>query len=109
MRLNAKTEQPVTINNCAIEEVDEFLYLGSKIRSDGNSEDVNYRLSKARGAYAALQNIWKFSKLNYTTKIRIFKANVLSVLLYGSKSLKVTKLICFKLDVFQRRCLRRIL
>ena len=27
MRINAKTEQPLTINNCAIEKVDEFLYL----------------------------------------------------------------------------------
>ena len=105
-----KTDNPVTINNSTIEEVKHFVYLGSEVTSDGNSEkDVNARLSKARGAFAALRNIWKSPKLSFTSKIRIFKTNVMAVLLYGSESWKVTKTICHKLDVFQRRCLRRIL
>ena len=40
--------------------------------------------------------------------LRIFKSNVLSVLLYGSETWKVTKAICYSLDVFQTRWLRRI-
>ena len=43
------------------------------------------------------------------TKIRIFKSNVLSVLLYAAESWKVTKEICHMLEVFQNKCLRRIL
>ena len=38
MKINARNEEPVTVNNTALEEVDEFVYLGSKITSDGNSE-----------------------------------------------------------------------
>ena len=57
MKVNAKTDNPVTINDNAIEEGKEFVYLVSKVTSDGNSEeDVNARLSKARGAFAALRN-----------------------------------------------------
>ena len=43
------------------------------------------------------------------TKIRIFKSNVLSVLLYAAESWKATKGICHMLEVFQNKCLRRIL
>ena len=110
MRINARSQEPVTVNNSAVEDVSEFVYLGSKVTNDGNSEeDVNTRLSKARGAFAALRNIWKSPKLSSTTKIRLFKSNVLAVLLYGSESWKVTKAVCDKLDVFQGKCLRRIL
>ena len=43
------------------------------------------------------------------TRIRIFKSNVLSILLYAAESWKVTKGICHMLEVFQNKCLRRIL
>ena len=43
------------------------------------------------------------------TKIRIFKSNVLSILLYAAESWKVTKGICHMLEVFQNKCLKRIL
>ena len=111
MKINAKNEEPVTINNTALEEVDEFVYLGSKVTSDGNSEKdvhVDSRISKARGAFAALHSVWISAHIKRPTKLRIFKSNVFAVL-YGSESLKVTHFISNKLDFFQRRCLRRIL
>ena len=42
------------------------------------------------------------------TKIKIFKNNILSVLLYGSECWKMMKEICKKLDTFQMKCLGRI-
>ena len=108
MKINARNEEPVPINNTALEEVDEFVYLGNKIISDGNSKkDVDSRISKARGAFAALHSVWRSTHINQPTKLRIFKSNVLAVLLYGSESLKVTHSISNKF--FQSRCLRRIL
>ena len=60
MKINARSDHPVTIDNRIIEEVQEFMYLGSKITTEGYSEvDVCNRISKARGAFAALKNIWK--------------------------------------------------
>ena len=62
MKINARNEEPLTINNTALKEVDEFVYLGSKITSDGNSEkDVDSRISKAKGAFAALHSVWKIN------------------------------------------------
>ena len=41
-------------------------------------------------------------------KVRIFKSNVVSDLLFGSSTWKVTKSITTKLQVFVNRCLRSI-
>ncbi|XP_078381427.1 uncharacterized protein LOC144664190 [Oculina patagonica] len=44
-----------------------------------------------------------------TSRLRFFKSNVLTTLLYGCESWKATKVVFHKLDTFQDRCLRRIL
>ena len=56
-----------------------------------------------------LKTMWRSSKISTKTKFRIFKSNVLGVLLYGAETWKVTQAICHQLDVFQTRCLRKIL
>ena len=110
LKVNNKMNTDLTINNSIVDEVKEFVYLGSKITSDGDAtSEVENRIPKARAAFASLRNIWKSSVITIQTKIRIFKSNILGVLLYGSESWKVTKHITNKLEVFQTRCLRRIL
>ena len=82
----------MTIVGHIIEEVTEFNYFGVKVIKDGNSEsEVKASINKARGALAALRNIWKTNKISNRTKIRLFKSNVLSVLLYAAESWKVTR------------------
>ena len=51
---------------------------------------------------------WKSKKSGQKTKIRLFKSNVLSILLYGSEYWKMTKTINHRLEVFQNRRLRKI-
>ena len=106
MRNNCQTADPVKLGEQDIEDVTEFTYLGAKVTKDGNTEaEIKTRINKARGAFAALKNIWKTKKISKKTKIRIFK----SVVLYAAESLKVTKGICHMLEIFQNKCLRRIL
>ena len=63
------------------------MYLGAYIsKSGGTEEDIKARLGKARAAYSKLDKIWKNSQFAYKTKIKIFKSNVISVLLYGSNA-----------------------
>ena len=58
MEVNERAEEPITIDITPLGEVDEFVYLGSKINSDGNSnKDVDNITSKARGAFAALHSV----------------------------------------------------
>ena len=110
LRNNSQTADPITIGGRDIEEVTEFTYLGAKVSTDGNSEsEIKARIRKARGAFAALKNIWKTNKISNRRKIRLFKSNVQSVLLYAAESWKVTKDICQMLEVFQNKCLRKIL
>ena len=75
---------------------------------DGEVE-IRARLAKASQAFASLRSTWKARNISQKTKLRIFRSNVVSTLLYGSESWKMTKTISHKLDVFQNRCLRRIL
>ena len=110
MRNNCQTADPVKLGEQDIEDVTEFTYLGAKVTKDGNTEaEIKTSINKARGAFAALKNISKMKMISKKTKIRIFKSNVLSVLLYAAESWKVTKGICHMLEVFQNKCLRRIL
>ena len=75
-----------------IEELEEFAYLGSKMTAYGSSEkEIGARLLKVLQAFATLRNIWKSGSNFQKTKIRLFKSNVLSILLCGSESWKMTK------------------
>ena len=49
-----------------------------------------------------------FGEIVPPSKVRIFKSNGISVLLYGSSTWKVTKSITTKLQIFVNRCLRSI-
>ena len=109
MRMNSRSQEAIRLYGTAIEEVDEFPYLGSKMTSDGSCDaEIKSRLSKASQAFGMLKSIWRAGKLSLQTKLRLFKSNVLTTLLYGAESWKMTKTIGKKLEVFQRRCLRRI-
>ena len=107
MRNNCQTADPVRLGEQDIEEVTEFTYLGAKVTNKyGNTEaEIKTRIKKVRGAFAALKNIWKTKMISKKTKIRIFKGNVLSVLLYAAESWNVNTRMCHMLEV----CLRRIL
>ena len=110
LRKNAATNNPVTANGRQLEDVEDFVYLGSKVTTNGDCDlEINTRIIKANQAFAMLRAIWRSTGLSIHTKIRIFRSNVLSVLLYGSECWKTTAAIERKLEVFQTKCLRRIL
>ena len=89
-----------------IELVDDFKYLGSKIRD--SETDLNARKGKAWGACHSLRKIWK-SDLQRSMKIRIFTALVESVFLYGSETWTMTKRLNKIVDGCYTRMLRMAL
>ena len=110
MRINAESNQPLTLYGEEVERVKKFPYLGSIVSEDGGAvQDVSSRINKARGAFTQLGKIWRSSTYSVKTKIHIFKTCVLSVLLYGCETWRVTEAIKNKIQVFVNRCLRRIL
>ena len=91
LRKNAITNNPVTVSGRPIKDVHEFVYLGSKVTTDGDCDvEVTKRISKVNQAFAMLRPIWRSTGLGIHTKIRIFKSNILSVLLNCSECWKST-------------------
>jgi hypothetical protein len=109
LKVNTRSDKPITIGENKIDEVQVFTYLGAKVTGDGSCEsEINSRLAKARHVFASLRAVWKTNNISVTTKSRLYKSNILSVLLYGCESWKMTSTISHNLEVFQNRCLRRI-
>lgn len=110
MRINSKVKTNIRINNEELEDVDQFTYLGAQLNKEqGTKDEISTRITKARSAFIALQNVWKSNIYSSNTKIRIYKSNVRTVLLYGAECWKMTKNDTQKCETFQNKCLRRIL
>ena len=94
-----------------IEEVESFEYLGAKVINKGGADEDIKRIGKAWAAFNKLSKIWNSGELQRKTKIKIFKTNVLAVLMYGSETWKMTQGDEKKLDTFLHkapRCLLKI-
>jgi len=110
LKINARSQDPVTLNGKELEEVDTFTYLGSIIDKEGGTDaDVKARIGKARAAYLQLKSIWSAREVSTQTKIRLYNSNVKSVLLYGAETWRTTKSTIKKVQTFMNSCLKRIL
>jgi hypothetical protein len=109
MTVNIDREVKTTVSGEDIETVKRFSYLGSVITENGGAEeDILQRLSKARGAFARMGPVWRSRQYSRRTKIRLYEACVLSVLLYGAECWRLTKSDSQKLGAFHTSCLRKI-
>jgi hypothetical protein len=100
----------ITVEGSLVQQVSDFTYLGVIISSDGTIDrELSARIGKASGAFNQLVNIWKNRNIQTNTKIRIYKAAVLAILLYGSEVWNITKKQQQRIEVFHQRCLRGIL
>ena len=82
LRTNNLQEAPILIEGKAVEDVQEFVYLGSKIsQAGGTDEDIAARVRKASQAFAILRPVWRSTAISRHTKLRVFDSNVKSVLL----------------------------
>jgi len=107
---NETTKEPVFINNQPLDYTGQFTYLGSVVSiSGGTEEDVTARLGKARSTFARLKPVWKSNAYSRATKLRIYKSNVLPVLLYGAECWRMTAKDLSRLSTFHTTCLRRIM
>ena len=74
---------PISLSVGAIETVPDFCYLGSWIRT--SEKDFSARKAQAWAAADKLRRIWKAPQLSRDLKVRLFRATVESVLLYGAQ------------------------
>jgi len=93
-----------------VETVADFIFLGSKITTGGDcSHEIKRRLLLGRKFMTNLDSIFKSRDITLPTKIRLVKAMVFPVVMYGCESWTVKKAECQRIDAFELWCWRRLL
>ena len=91
-------------------KVSDFIFLGSKITADGDcSHEIKRRLLLGRKFMTNLDSIFKSRDITLSTKVRLVKAVVFPVVMYGRESWTVKKAECQRIDAFELWCWRRLL
>ena len=102
---------PITsweIDGETVETVSDFIFLGSKITADGDSSHEIKDATAWKESYDQL-SILKSTDITLLTKVRLVRAMVFPVVLYGCESWTVKKAECRRIDAFELWCWRRLL
>ena len=92
-----------------METVSDLIFGGSKITADGDcSHEIKRRLLLGRKVMSNLDSIFKSRDITLTTNVRLVKAMVFPVVMYGWESWAVKKAECQRIDAFEM-CWRRLL
>ena len=98
------------IDGETVETVSDFILGGSKITADGDcSHEIKRRLLLGRKVTTNLDSIFKGRDITLPTKVRLVKAMVFPMVMYGCESWTLKKTECQRIDVFALWCWRRLL
>ena len=104
---------PITswqIDGETVETVSDFILGGSKITVDGDcSHEIKRHLLLGRKVMTNLDSIFKSKDITLLTKVRLVKAIVFPVVMYGCESWTIKKTECQRMDAFEVWCWRRLL
>ena len=104
---------PITswqIDGETVETAADFISLGSKITADGDySHEIKRRLLLGRKVMTNLDSILKRKDITLRTKVRLVKATVFPVVMYGCESWTIKKVEYQRIDAFGLWCWRRLL
>ena len=90
--------------------VANFIVLGSKITADGDcSPEIKRCLLLEMKVMTNLESILKSKDITLSTKVRLVKAMVFPVVMYGCESCTIKKAECRKIDAVELWCWRRLL
>ena len=93
------------IDGETVETVSDFIFLGSKITADGDcSYEIKRRLLLGRKVMTNLDNMLKSRDITLPTKVRLVKAMVFPVVMYGCESWAVKKAERQRIDAFELQC-----
>lgn len=101
----------ISLDGAALQVVDDFTYLGSKLEPNGDaSDEVRSRIGKATGVFLPLSKpLWGRRDVHLSVKRKVFDACVLSVLLYGCETWATKVEDNRRLSAFIFRGFRRML
>ena len=98
------------IDGETVETVADFIFLGSKVTADGYcSHEIKEHLLLGRKVVTNLDSILKIRDITFSTKVRLVKAMVFPVVMYGCESWTIRKAEHQRIDAFELWCWRRLL
>ena len=101
---------PITSWEIDGETVSDFILLGSKITADGDcSHEIKSCLFLGRKVMTNLDSLLKSRSITLSTKVRLVKAMVFPVVMYGCESWTVKKAGHQRIDAFDLWCWRKLL
>ena len=110
LKLNSKKTKimasgPITsweIDGETVETVTAFIFCGSKITADGDfSHEIKRHLLLGRKVMTNLDSIFKSRDITLPTNVRLVKALVFPVVMYGCESWTIKKAECPRIDAFE--------
>ena len=79
-----------------------FIFLGPKITADGEcNQEIKRRLILGRKVMTNLDSVINSRDTTFLVKVRIVKAMVFPVVMYGCESWTITKAVCQRIDAFE--------
>ena len=104
---------PITswqIDGNIVETVADFIFLSSKITADGDcSHEIKRCLLLGRKVMTNLHSILKSRDITLATKVRLVKAMVFPVVMYGCETWTLKKAEHQRIDAFELWCWKRLL
>ena len=92
------------------ETVADFIFGGSKITADvDGSHEIKRHLLLERKVMTNLNSILKSRDITLPTKVRLVKATVFPMVMYGCEYWTIKKAECRRIDAFELCCWRRLL
>ena len=93
-----------------VKRVTDFIFLGSKITADCDcSHEIKRHLLLGSKAVIDLDSILKSREISLLTKVRLVKAMVFPVVMYGCESWPIKMTECQRIDAFEWWCWRKLL
>ena len=101
---------PITSWKIDGKTVSHFISLGSKITVDGDcSHEIKRHLLLGRKVMTNLDSILKSRDITLSTNVRLVKAMIFPVVMYGCESWSIKKAECRRIDAFELWCWRQLL
>ena len=93
-----------------LKQCQTFIFRGSRITADGDcSHEIKRHLLLGRKIMTNLDSILKSRDITLPTKVRLVKAMVFPVVMYGYESWTIKKAELRRIDAFELKCGRRLL
>ena len=107
---NVDVPPVVCIEGKQLNAVEDFKYLGGIVSNDASiDKEINARIAKATSAFGRLtKRLWTNKGIRLDTKISVYKAAVITSLLYGCETLTLSMKQLKCLEKFHQTTLRKI-